>query len=108
MNICSFKFRNFHPITTAIPIECSHFIFAFIYVIIIFVLGKESKSSGATKTSFLASLNPTRWGRSSSSVPDRPPPPKEPVISRSLPAPSLANHKEKIKQWIKDQGQYQL
>lgn len=38
---------------------------------------KESKSGGATpKTSFLSSLNPSRWGRSSNSMPERPPPPK--------------------------------
>ena len=38
---------------------------------------KESKGGGATpKTSFLSSLNPTRWGRSNNSMPERPPPPK--------------------------------
>ncbi len=67
--------------------------------------GKESRSGGTSaKSSFLASLNPSRWGRSSStSAPDRPPPPKDP-ISLHKPNTSLPNHKEKVRAWIKEQG----
>ena len=66
---------------------------------------KEGKSGGgATKSSFLASLNPSRWGRSSSAtLPDRPPPPRDPVVPKS-PTPSISNQKEKVRQWIKEKG----
>ena len=66
--------------------------------------GKEGRSGGTSaKSSFLASLNPSRWGRSSNAAPDRPPPPKDP-ISLHKPNPSLPNHKEKVRSWIKQQG----
>ena len=66
--------------------------------------GKEGRSGGTSaKSSFLASLNPSRWGRSSNAAPDRPPPPKDP-ISLHKPNPSLPNHKEKVRTWIKQQG----
>ena len=82
---------------------------AFIVFLIVTVLksvsaGKEGRSGGTSaKSSFLASLNPSRWGRSSNAAPDRPPPPKDP-ISLHKPNPSLPNHKEKVRTWIKQQG----
>ena len=77
----------------------------------------SSKSGGATpKTSFLSSLNPSRWGRSSTSMPERPPPPKasqkQPwavlqVNQDVLPkvtSPIFPSNKEKIKIWVRDKG----
>ena len=63
--------------------------------LVIILTGKEGRSGGTTaKSSFLASLNPSRWGRSSNSVPDRPPPHKDPIsLHKPSSNTSLLNHK---------------
>ncbi|XP_064639626.1 E3 ubiquitin-protein ligase TRIP12-like isoform X2 [Lineus longissimus] len=71
---------------------------------------RDAKQAGATpKTSFLASLNPSRWGRPSpSSVTERIQLPKfrmmvfqEPLINKT-PTSTISGNKEKIKAWIKE------
>ncbi|XP_074658456.1 E3 ubiquitin-protein ligase TRIP12-like [Tubulanus polymorphus] len=73
--------------------------------------GRDSRSPGASsKTSFLASLNPSRWGRpSASSLTERihlpkvrPPFYKEPLLSKS--PGGTSGNREKIKAWIKEQA----
>lgn len=68
---------------------------------------ESSKNSGASSKSFLASFNPSRWGRSSTShgSTERLSLPKEPVLVKSMVSPPPSNNREKIKQWIKEQAQ---
>lgn len=68
--------------------------------------GKSSsgKIGGASpKSSFLTSLNPTRWGRSNSSPATERPAQKDQGFGKS-PSSSLQNDKEKIRIWVKEQA----
>ncbi|XP_077987999.1 E3 ubiquitin-protein ligase TRIP12-like isoform X2 [Glandiceps talaboti] len=64
-----------------------------------------AKATGASpKASFLASLNPSRWGRgntTSDSSPKETPLPS----TASMASQTMANNKEKVKVWIKEQAQ---
>ncbi|XP_013418116.1 E3 ubiquitin-protein ligase TRIP12 isoform X2 [Lingula anatina] len=70
--------------------------------------GKDtSKSGGATpKSSFLANLNPARWGRASTSAtPERPVSTRqETFIVKSTSNPNLVSNREKVKTWIREQA----
>ncbi|XP_014682020.1 PREDICTED: E3 ubiquitin-protein ligase TRIP12-like [Priapulus caudatus] len=74
--------------------------------------GKSSsgKVSGTSpKTSFLTSLNPTRWGRSNSSPAAERPTSKEQAFGKSSSAAVAAaaaaqNDREKIRVWVKEQA----
>lgn len=65
---------------------------------------RDSRIGGMTPKSFLASLNPTRWGRSSQSVSERP------LVARKTPLNKstsdighhVVNNRELVKQWISD------
>ncbi|CAH1781422.1 unnamed protein product [Owenia fusiformis] len=69
-------------------------------------LGKDSSkssSSASPRASFLSSLNPSRWGRSSTSEKPPPKPHHETCLVRNNSGP-LSNNKEKVRSWIKDQA----
>ncbi|XP_037076185.1 LOW QUALITY PROTEIN: E3 ubiquitin-protein ligase TRIP12-like [Pollicipes pollicipes] len=58
------------------------------------------------QTSFLASLNPARWGRSASNSPlgDRGLS-KDGLLSRASSSPSLSGSKERVRGWIRERAQ---
>ncbi|XP_006820136.1 E3 ubiquitin-protein ligase TRIP12-like [Saccoglossus kowalevskii] len=68
----------------------------------------QGKGTGASpKTSFLASLNPSRWGRNAnnSGGPSDKTAKEMPLPSTaSMASQTMANNKEKVKVWIKDQA----
>ncbi|GBL82262.1 E3 ubiquitin-protein ligase TRIP12 [Araneus ventricosus] len=70
--------------------------------------GRGKLSSAAAKTSsFLANLNPARWGRWSSSSPvtGRLSTQEPCLVQRSSPFANTTGNREKIKAWIKEQAQ---
>ncbi|ELU17507.1 hypothetical protein CAPTEDRAFT_164474 [Capitella teleta] len=69
----------------------------------------SSGASASSKSSFLSSLNPSRWGRSSaasssssSSTPSAAC--KEPCKITPTSSQNISNNREKVKQWIRDQA----
>ncbi|XP_076344228.1 E3 ubiquitin-protein ligase TRIP12-like isoform X3 [Tachypleus tridentatus] len=70
--------------------------------------GKGRFSTAAAKTSsFLASLNPARWGRwnSTSPLPGRSLNSEPSIDQKATSCSSLSGNREKVKAWIRDQAQ---